>query len=105
VGPAGLQPLTRAEVAQTLGLPQSTVSRATAGRHAMLPSHRIVPMAAFYSASGGLAEEIRRLVAGEDHPLSDGELAGLLGARGYPVARRTVTKYRIKLGIAAAAQR
>lgn len=104
-GPAGLQPLTRAEVADTLGLPQSTVSRATAGKYALLPSHRIVPMAAFYSASGGLAEELRRLVAAEDRPLSDGELAGLLGARGYPVARRTVTKYRIKLGIAAAAQR
>ena len=104
-GPAGLQPLTRAEVAETLGLPQSTVSRATAGKYAMLPSHRIVPMAAFYSASGGLAEELRRLVTAEDRPLSDGELAGLLGAQGYPVARRTVTKYRIKLGIAAAAQR
>jgi RNA polymerase sigma-54 factor len=104
-GPAGLRPLTRAEVAETLGLPQSTVSRATAGKYAVLPSHRIVPMAAFYSASGGLAEELRRLVAAEDRPLSDGELAGLLGAQGYQVARRTVTKYRIKLGIAAAAQR
>ena len=104
-GPVGLQPLTRAEVAGTLGLPQSTVSRATAGKYAMLPSDRIVPMATFYSASGGLAEELRRLVAAEDRPLSDGELAGLLGAQGYPVARRTVTKYRMKLGIAAAAQR
>ena len=104
-GPVGLRPLTRAEVAETLGLPQSTVSRATAGKYAMLPSHRIVAMAAFYSASGGLAEELRRLVAVEDRPLSDGELARLLGAQGYPVARRTVTKYRIKLGIAAAAQR
>jgi RNA polymerase sigma-54 factor len=104
-GPAGLRPLTRAEVADTLGLPQSTVSRATAGKYALLPSDRILPMAAFYSASGGLAEELRRLVAAEDRPLSDAELAGLLGAQGYPVARRTVTKYRIKLGIAAAAQR
>ena len=104
-GPAGLLPLTRAEVAGALGLSQSTVSRATAGKYAMLPSHRIVPMAAFYSVSGGLAEELRRLVTAEDRPLSDAELAGLLGARGFPVARRTVTKYRIKLGIAAAAQR
>lgn len=104
-GQAGLLPLTRAEVAGALGLSQSTVSRATAGKYAMLPSHRIVPMAAFYSVSGGLAEELRRLVTAEDRPLSDAELAGLLGARGFPVARRTVTKYRIKLGIAAAAQR
>ena len=92
-------------MAGALGLSQSTVSRATAGKYAMLPSHRIVPMAAFYSVSGGLAEELRRLVTAEDRPLSDAELAGLLGARGFPVARRTVTKYRIKLGIAAAAQR
>lgn len=104
-GPAALLPLTRAEVAATLGLSQSTVSRATAGKYAMLPSHRIVPMAAFYSASGGLAEELRRLVDAEEHPRSDAELAALLSARGYPVARRTVTKYRIKLGIAAVTQR
>jgi RNA polymerase sigma-54 factor len=105
-GPSGLQPLTRAEVAETLGLHQSTVSRATAGKYAMLPSHRIVPMAAFYSASGGLADELRRIVAAEDRrPLSDGELADRLRAQGYAIARRTVTKYRIKLGIAAAAQR
>jgi RNA polymerase sigma-54 factor len=104
-GAGGLQPLTRAEVAQTLGLHQSTVSRATAGRYALLPSHRIVPMAAFYSASGGLGDALSRLVATEDRPLSDGELADQLRAQGYPVARRTVTKYRLKLGIAAADQR
>jgi RNA polymerase sigma-54 factor len=105
-GSSGLQPLTRAEVAEKLGLHQSTVSRATAGRYAMLPSRRIVPMAAFYSASGGLADELRRIVAAEDHPpLTDGELADRLRAQGYAIARRTVTKYRMKLGIAAAAQR
>ena len=104
-GPSGLLPLTRADVAQALGLHQSTVSRVTAGKYAMLPSGRIVPMAAFYSASGGLADELRRIVAAEDRPLSDEELAGRLRARGYAVARRTVTKYRLKLGISAAAQR
>jgi RNA polymerase sigma-54 factor len=104
-GAGALQPLTRAEVAQALGLHQSTVSRATAGKYAMLPSHRIIPLAAFFSASGGLGDELRHLVAGEDRPLSDAELAARLGPRGYPVARRTVTKYRIRLGIAAAAQR
>jgi RNA polymerase sigma-54 factor len=104
-GSGALRPLTRAEVAQALGLHQSTVSRATAGKYAMLPSRRIIPLAAFFSASGGLGDELRHLVAGEDRPLSDGELAARLGSRGYPVARRTVTKYRIRLGIAAAAQR
>jgi RNA polymerase sigma-54 factor len=104
-GSGALQPLTRAEVAQALGLHQSTVSRAAAGKYAMLPSRRIIPLAAFFSASGGLGDELRHLVAGEDRPLSDAELAARLCSRGYPVARRTVTKYRIRLGIAAAAQR
>jgi RNA polymerase sigma-54 factor len=104
-GSCGLQPLTRAEVAQVLGLHQSTVSRATAGKYAMLPSYRIVPMAAFFSASGRLTDELRQIVASEDRPLSDGELAERLRAQGYAVARRTVTKYRTKLGIAAAARR
>jgi RNA polymerase sigma-54 factor len=104
-GPAGLQSLTRAEVARALGLSQSTVSRATADRYAILPSHQIVPMAAFFSTSGGLAEELRRLVATEERPLSDEELVAGLSAQGYQVARRTVTKYRIKLGIAPASQR
>jgi RNA polymerase sigma-54 factor len=104
-GPSGLLPLTRAEVAEALALHQSTVSRATAGKYAMLPSGRIVPLAAFYSASGGLAEELRRMVGDEDRPLSDEELAAELRARGHAIARRTVTKYRLKLGIPAAAQR
>lgn len=104
-GPAALLPLTRAEVAQALGMHESTVSRAVGGRYMVVPSQRVVPLAALFSASGGLGEELRRIVSSEERPLSDEELAERLRAHGYPVARRTVTKYRGLLGIPAASQR
>jgi RNA polymerase sigma-54 factor len=104
-GPSGLRPLTRADVAETLGMHESTVSRAVSGRCALLPSGQIVPMSTFFSASGGMADDLRKLVDAEERPLSDGELAERLQAAGYSVARRTVTKYRIRLGIAAALRR
>ena len=104
-GPAALKPLHRNEAAAALGLHESTVSRAVAGKYALLPSRRITPLAAFFSASGGLDEELRELVRSEETPLSDQELADRLRVQGYPVARRTVAKHRARLGIGAAAQR
>jgi RNA polymerase sigma-54 factor len=104
-GPAALKPLHRNEVAAGLGLHESTVSRAVAGKYALLPSRRITPLAAFFGASGGLDEELRELVRSECLPLSDQELADRLRVQGYPVARRTVAKHRARLGIGSAAQR
>ena len=104
-GSRALRPLTRAEVAASLGLHESIVSRAVSGRYAMLPSDKIVPMSTFFSPSGGLAEELKRIVTSERQPLSDEEVAARLCLLGYSAARRTVTKYRNKLGIPAAAQR
>jgi RNA polymerase sigma-54 factor len=104
-GSRALRPLTRAEVAASLGLHESIVSRAISGRYAMLPSDKIVPMSTFFSPSGGLAEELKRIVTSERQPLSDEEVAARLCLLGYSAARRTVTKYRNKLGIPAAAQR
>ena len=104
-GSRALRPLTRAEVAASLGLHESIVSRAVSGRYAMLPSDKIVPMSTFFSSSGGLAEELKRIVTSERQPLSDEEVAARLCLLGYSAARRTVTKYRNKLGIPAAGQR
>jgi len=104
-GPLWRGPLTRVEVASDLGLHESTVSRAVAAKYAMLPSRQMVALADFFSASGGLGEEIRAMVAAEPHALSDEQLAERLRARGYQVARRTVTKYRLRAGIPAAALR
>jgi RNA polymerase sigma-54 factor len=100
-GPAALEPLTRAEVAAALELHESTVCRAVADRYAQLPSGRTVPMARFFGRAPGLPEALAQAVAAERRPMSDAELARVLGRRGYPVARRTVAKYRHRLGIPA----
>ena len=104
-GPCALHPLTQAQLAAALGLHESTVSRAVAGRSALLPCGRVVELRAFFTASLGVQETLRRLVAEERRPLSDDELAGRLSAGGHPVARRTVAKYRGLLGIPPSAQR
>lgn len=98
-GPRSMVPLTRAEVAEALDLHESTVSRATAGKYVLLPSRQVVPFAAFFKAATSVQDVLRELVAQEQRPLTDTELADLLAERGYDVARRTVAKYRGQLGI------
>jgi RNA polymerase sigma-54 factor len=97
--PRRLGPLTRAEVAAAVGLHESTVSRAVAGRHALLPTGRVVSMATFFRREAGVQAVLRDLVAHERRPYTDAELAGRLAALGHHVARRTVAKYRDRLGI------
>jgi len=104
-GPLWRSPLTRVEVARDLRMHESTVSRAVAAKYVMLPSRKVVALADFFSAGGGLGEEIRVMVAAEPQALSDEQLAERLRARGYQVARRTVAKYRMRAGIPAAALR
>ena len=93
-GPAALQPLTQAAVAAELGLHESTLSRAVAGRSVLLPCGRLVELKDFFCASLSTQEALRELVARETRPLSDGDLAALLNNAGHRVARRTVAKYR-----------
>ena len=99
-GPAALRPLTRAEVAAALDLHESTVSRAIADKYALLPAGTIVPLSRFFGASGGVDEELRKLLESADGPMSDQRLADRLRAAGYPIARRTVAKHRARLGFA-----
>ncbi|MCE7938554.1 RNA polymerase sigma-54 factor [bacterium] len=98
-GPRHLAPLTRAEVAEALGVHESTVSRATAGKYVLLTNRQIVPFAMFFKAALSVQDVLREIVANEDHPLTDAELSDLLAARGLRVARRTVAKYREQMGI------
>jgi len=104
-GPSALRPLTRADVAAELGLHESTVSRAVAEKHALLPDGTIVALSSFFGAAGGIDGELRRLLEAADGPISDQCLADLLREAGYPVARRTVAKRRASLGINSAALR
>lgn len=101
-GPRYLAPLAQADVAHDLGIHESTVSRAVGGKYMMLPSRGVVPVQDFFRAALAPQDAIRQLVDGENHPLTDADLARLLRRQGFRVARRTVAKYRQALGIVAA---
>jgi RNA polymerase sigma-54 factor len=94
-----LRPLTRAQLAETLGMHESTISRAVASKYALLPGGRIVALADFFDGSLRAKSLIKEAVSQEQHPLTDGELVDLLAAAGICVARRTVQKYRQALRI------
>ncbi|HEX6699301.1 MAG TPA: hypothetical protein VF101_01070 [Gaiellaceae bacterium] len=99
-GPRFAAPLTRADVAAEVGVHESTVSRATAGRYVLLPNGRLVPFSRFFDAAQAPCAALAQLVADETAPRSDSELADDLLELGFRVARRTVAKYRTRLGIA-----
>lgn len=94
-----LKPLTRAQVAQYLGIHESTVSRATASKYLMLPDKRVIPFSDFFSASLSAKDVIKEIITCEGHPITDKEIVNRLRDQGIRVARRTVTKYRNQLGI------
>jgi len=95
-GPAHLRPLTLSQVAQALGVSESTVSRALTGKFVQMPEGRVVPFEVFFDSSLPVRQRIRELVETEDprEPLTDEALARRLWAEGWRLARRTVTKYR-----------
>lgn len=113
-GAVAMRPMVLREIADELGLHESTISRVTTQKF-MLTPFGTVELKYFFGSglstrSGGntsstaVRELIRRLVAQEDStkPLSDSELAALLTQQGVRVARRTVAKYREALRIAPA---
>lgn len=83
---------------------ESTVCRALKNKHLLLPDGVLLPFELLFDESLPAKVELQRLVANEPpgRPFSDDELAVLLSKRGYPMARRTVTKYRLQLSIPAA---
>jgi RNA polymerase sigma-54 factor len=97
-GPAGHQPLTRTEVAIGLGLHPSTVSRTVAGKTLRCPDGEIVALADLFGGGTAIRARLLQELA-RDARRSDAQLAAALSASGFPVARRTVAKYRSELGI------
>ncbi|MBC8139477.1 MAG: hypothetical protein H8F28_26665 [Fibrella sp.] len=93
---AFLRPLTRQILAEELELDESVISRAVAEKWAQLPGGEMVPLDAFFGNAHAVREALVSLVASEDpqHPFSDDEIADHLTAQGFPLARRTVAKYR-----------
>jgi RNA polymerase sigma-54 factor len=110
-GPSHLKPMTMAEVADAVGVHETTVSRAVSGKYMATPQG-IFEMKYFFTsgyqtATGesmsntSVKEAILDLVKHEDGnaPLSDQQLVEILTERGIPIARRTVAKYRTELNI------
>jgi RNA polymerase sigma-54 factor len=70
------------------------VSRAVQGAVLALPGGRTEPLAAFFGGSVSPRTRLARMLASPDPPASDAEAAARLAAAGFPLARRTVAKYR-----------
>lgn len=94
-----LVPMTRSEIAAELGLHESTVSRATTDKTALLPTGEPWPLSEFFVAARSVQDVLRELIANESQPRSDQELSQALTEMGFPIARRTVAKYREQLKI------
>src|SRR5207253_2501961 len=103
-GPSHLKPMTMGEIADAVGLHETTVSRAVSGKY-MATSQGVFEMKYFFTsgyqtATGeslsntSVKEAILDLVKHENGsaPLSDHEIVEILGERGIPIARRTVAK-------------
>jgi RNA polymerase sigma-54 factor len=94
-----LRPLSRAAIATDLGIHESTVSRATAAKHVMLPDGEIIPYSHFFTPSLSVKDVMKEVIEREPGSLTDAEIAERLADRGIHIARRTVAKYRAQLDI------
>ncbi|MDI3257845.1 MAG: RNA polymerase factor sigma-54 [Kyrpidia sp.] len=112
-----LRPMTLRQVAERVGVHESTVSRATTGKYAQTP-RGVLELKYFFSSvvqtRGGevasaesIKAKIRKWIQEENRaePLSDQRIADLLQGEGIQISRRTVAKYREEMRIASSAQR
>src|SRR3954468_15697680 len=110
-GSSQLKPMTMVQIADAVGVHETTVSRAISGKYMATPQG-VFEMKYFFTpgyqtATGesmsntSVKEAILDLVKNEDGnaPLSDKEIVEILSQRGIPIARRTVAKYRTELNI------
>lgn len=110
-GAVAMRPLVLREIADTLGLHESTISRVTTQKY-MLTPHGVFELKYFFGShvateAGGEASStairalIKQLIGAEDpkSPFSDSKIADMLAEQGMVVARRTVAKYREALKI------
>ncbi|MBD1553328.1 RNA polymerase factor sigma-54 [Pseudomonas typographi] len=116
-GDEAMKPLVLHDIAEAVGMHESTISRVTTQKYMHTP-RGIYELKYFFSSHVSTSEGgecsstairaiIKKLVAAENQkkPLSDSKIAGLLEAQGIQVARRTVAKYRESLGIAPSSER
>jgi RNA polymerase sigma-54 factor len=116
-GEVAMRPLTLKEIAETVDLHESTISRVTTQKYMMTP-RGLFEFKYFFGSSlateeGGATSStairalIKQFIDAENpaKPLSDNAIAELLGKQGFMVARRTVAKYRELMNIPPANQR
>lgn len=115
-GVSAMKPMTLREVADAIGMHESTVSRVTSNKY-LLCDRGLYELKYFFGSGvpsaegeGGAAAEavkagIKTLIDAETEILSDDGIAALLKQKGFDVARRTVVKYREALGIGSSIQR
>ncbi|UTA48818.1 RNA polymerase factor sigma-54 [Simiduia sp. 21SJ11W-1] len=116
-GPEAMKPMVLHDIAEEVGMHESTISRVTTQKYMHTPQG-IYELKYFFSShvstdSGGECSStairaiIKKLVAAENpkKPLSDSKITKLLEEQGIQVARRTIAKYRESLGIAASNER
>ena len=99
--PRRLRPLDQKAIARVTGLHESTVCRALKGKSILLPDGVLVPFELFFDESMPAKVVLQRLIGEEspDRPQSDEALTRLMLHHDFPLARRTVTKYRLQMGI------
>jgi RNA polymerase sigma-54 factor len=108
---ASLRPMILRDVAEKTGLDLSTISRVSNSKYA-LTRWGTFPLRHFFSdgyvtesgeelSTRKIKSALQDIISNEDkrHPLSDEALTNMLAERGFPIARRTVAKYREQLGI------
>jgi RNA polymerase sigma-54 factor len=110
-GPSQLKPMNMSQIADAVGVHETTVSRAISGKYIATP-HGVYELRYFFTSgvdtdSGeqvsntSVKTALAEIIKGEDpaHPWSDDALAGQLALQGTKLARRTVAKYREELNI------
>jgi RNA polymerase sigma-54 factor len=116
-GPAYLKPLILRDVAEDIGMHESTVSRVTTNKYVHTPQG-IFELKYFFNsgiartdgddlASEAVKLKIKQIISGEDprHPHSDQKIVELLADQNIEIARRTVAKYREQLKILSSSKR
>ena len=116
-GDEHMRPMILKDIAEAVGMHESTISRVTSGKYMHTP-RGVFELRYFFSSqvegadgsgtsSTAIRAKIRKLVKeeGAENPLSDGRIAEVLSGEGIPVARRTVAKYREAMGIAPSNER
>jgi RNA polymerase sigma-54 factor len=117
-GVAHMRPLTLRQVAEAIGMHESTVSRVTSNKYLSCP-RGLFELKYFFSSGisategdGAVSAEavksrIKAMIEGEDAKaiLSDETIAQKLSAEGHDIARRTVVKYREAMGYGSSVQR